>query len=543
MPTIPYKHQTEAFEFSKNKDFFSLFMDMGTGKSKVIIMKLEYLISSSGLEAAIIIAPNYLKDTWVTDHFATHFNHSYVSWIYEGKITSTKKVSLFNDFCKNKKFKLFVLNVEAFQTDTVDLYIKAFTKCLKNRDSAMVVIDESTIIKNPDAKRTKKILTGFKAFRHKAILSGTPTPNSPADLYSQFDFLKTNFFNCSFFQFRHRHIILMNKINEQSRKPYNIPLSLDDFKSIKNALSKIKLTNENLMELAFKYNISEPNLIRINGMQDFCPYKDLDKLNKQISEVTFKVMKKDCLDLPDKIYEKILIDLNLEQKRMYKELVKDFLTVYKDAQLTVGNTLTLTTRLRMITGGVFPYMDVKGLDFDDLENFKPNQLKAVKRIDKNPKILAILEDIENAPNDTSIVIWSSFVEVIKYVFDELKQICTVATYFGETKDRESIIEKFKNKEIKVLICNPMTAGMGLNLQVSTLHYFMDNSYRADLRTQAEDRSHRIGQKNNVVYKDVIAKDTIDEKIYTVIKNKMSLLDYFKDKDALREFVYNIKDFK
>jgi SNF2 family DNA or RNA helicase len=538
--STPYKHQQEAFDFIKRKDSFALFMDMGTGKSKVILMKLLHLIEKNEIDKTLIIVPNYLKYSWISDHFEPHFEKPYDSYIYTGNIISQKEKTRFNNFCISGKFKVFVINVEAFQSSTVDVWVKEFFKITKK---CMIVIDESTIIKNPKAKRTVKILNGFKNFQYKAILSGTPSPASPSDLYSQFDFLKTLFFNCNYFQFKHKYTIFTQQ-KTQNHVRYDAILTEKDYNIIKNALKKNTITAEYLNELSIKYNVSESNIIRINKMFSYSPYKDLDKLNEQISTITFKVMKKDCLDLPDKIYEKIIVELNPEQIRMYKELTKDFFTSYDESQLTVVNTITLLCRLKQITGGIFPFIDIN-FDSNDITEIDSiiNRKMSIKRIDNNPKIKAIIEDIENSQADTSIVIWSNFVECIKYLYDEISfHKYTCATYYGETNDREFIIEQFKNKQIKILIANPMTAGMGLNLQVSCLHYFYDNSYRADLRTQAEDRSHRIGQTNKVVYKDVIAKNTIDEKIYQLVQNKINLLNYFKDKNNIKEVINLVKNF-
>lgn len=535
----PRKHQVECFNFIKNKDFFALFMDMGTGKSKVILMKLSYLIDKGEVDKAIIILPNYLKYSWEEDHFQEHFDKPYKTFVYEGNITSQKGKEKFNTFCQTKdKCRVFVVNVEAFQSENIDKWVKLFLDDHK----CMVVIDESIVIKNPKAKRTIKIVKGFSKLKHKAILSGTPTPNSPNDLYSQFDFLKSLFFRCSYFQFMHKHTLLTQQ-KTSTNKRYNAILTEDEYALIKRKL-KVQniLTADYIGELAIRYNISEANIIRIHKMDKYTPYKDLDKLYESISTVTFRVLKEDCLDLPDKVYEKITVELNADQKRMYKELTKDFFTILGDSQLTVSNSLSLLMRLRMITGGVFPYYDMKKINFDDLENFNPNKHKAIKRIDNNPKIKAVIDDIANSPLETSIIIWSNFVETIKWLHEEISKEYTCEMYFGETKDRPEVIERFKNKTIKVLIINPATGGMGLNLQVSNLHYFFDNSERADFRTQAEDRSHRDGQTNKVVYKDVIARGTVDEKIVTLLKNKIGLINFFKNKDGkegLKDLLGNI----
>ncbi len=146
----------------------------------------------------------------------------------------------------------------------------------------------------------------------------------------------------------------------------------------------------------------------------------------------------------------------------------------------------------------------------------------------NNKIKILLEDLEEVPLDTSIIIWARFraeIDLIEKTLTENGYLCR--KYYGGSDI--SVINDFKQGVFQILVSTTEKGGEGLNLQISTLQYFYSNSYKADKRLQAEDRSHRIGQKNNVTYKDIICKGTIDETVYRVLKMKEDLINYFRNK--------------
>lgn len=527
-------HQIQAKNFIQHKDAFALFMDMGTGKSLVILDKLLYLYEQGLVDKMLLIVPNYLKDPWYTDVLNPFCEIPFKHFIYDGDIKSKKGNYEFTDFCNYAGLKIMIVNVEAFSSDTVNMYIRTFMS--KKDLDCFIVVDESVIIKNPAAKRTTNILKGFSKRKYKAILSGTPTPKSPCDLWSQFEFLKANYFNCNYFTFLHRHTIQLSIQLPGAKKPFNQLLQEEDYNRIKRD-TKEKLTEESLLALSLKYKTSERNILAIKNMERYTPYKDLDKLNDQISNITFKVLKKDCIDLPEKIYESIIVELSAEQKRIYKELKRYAYATYHGKELTALTKQVITLRLRMINSGLFPYLDFNGMELLD-ENVDINDFKKVELLKENPKLDALKNDIENVDSDTQIIVWSYFVETIKYITNELNRTNPTESFYGavDKNDRTKRIENFKNANTRILVMNPLVGGMGLNLQNATLHYFFDDDYRPDVRAQAEDRTHRLGLKQPVVYKDIIMKGTVDERIAEVRKQKMTVIDYFKSHRYIEQFL-------
>jgi SNF2 family DNA or RNA helicase len=167
-----------------------------------------------------------------------------------------------------------------------------------------------------------------------------------------------------------------------------------------------------------------------------------------------------------------------------------------------------------ICGGFFPY--------------KEDGSQKIMSIGKvNPKLERLKEDLEET--NGQVIIWAQFVKELELLYNELKKDYSCRLYYGKTGkyQREQIIKEFKAGDFQIFIGNPSTAGFGLNLQNSSMQYFFSNSFRTENRLQAEDRSHRIGQKSICVYKDIIAKNTIDEKVFKVLSEGKDLNDFFK----------------
>lgn len=530
----PYAHQVDALKFIADKDSFALFMEQGTGKSKVVIEKAHDLFVKNKINCLVIISPNAVKEQWITEQFPEHYpSDNWTGYVWD-KVKSQKSKAEYSR-AGNKENNLFVLsiNVEAFQTDSVDPFIKEILQVKK----VMVVIDESTRIKSGrrkpsrgkrgGAKRTNKILDLFRHVQYKGILTGTPTPNNPFDLWSQFEFLRFDFFRLDYFVFTHYYGIMVQKATQEGRR-YTTVLDEKSYNLVKYKIKKYPaLTPSIVEEISISTGIKTKDIIAINKMDKYNGYKNLDELRRKISEVTFFVKKQDCLDLPDKVYEKLYCKMSDKQEELYKNLKRDMYAEYMGSEITVTNKMVMYLRLQMVTGGLFPYTDSKIKIDDNGEEFFDFSYE-YKRIENSVKLNVLVEDLEEVPQDTSVIVWARFRGEIDLITERLLQEgYECEKYYGGSSSE--VIDKFKAKQIRFLIANPLKGGEGLNLQVATLHYFYSNSFKADSRLQAEDRSHRIGQSNKVTYKDIICKGTVDERIYQVLKNKENLINFFRTK--------------
>jgi len=526
----PFEHQQQAYIFCEKKDFFALFMEQGTGKSKIICMKAFKLFLDKAIDTAVIISPKAITSQWIDEQFKIHYPTEYISFLWEGKDTVKSKKEFSKVLSTKNKIKVFVVNVEAFRSDRIVDIVK---KIKLHSNNIFCVVDESVTIKTPDTKRTKNILQLFDDCKYKAILTGTPTPNSIFDLYSQFNFLKKGFWKTSYFSFKSFYSVLLKRKTDNELS-YNTPLDLKSYRIIKSSLKHTILTPSTLADLSLRFNTPESNILEINKMDSYTPYKNVKDCYNKINPFVFKCLKKDCLSLPEKAYKKLTVELPPEQKKAYSEMSKNFLTEYQGKELTVLNKLVCTLRLQMITSGLFPFAvnEVKKL-LDKEGNLLSEEFETKYKylfFKDNPKLKAVIEDVETLPDKTPIIIWANYKGEHELLEKELSKLkYSVACYNGATKQnaRREIIASFNALETQIIVMNPATAGMGLNLQVCSNQYFFSNTFRADLRLQAEDRSHRIGQKNKCLYTDILAKSTIDFKVFEVLKNKENLIDYFR----------------
>ena len=538
--TEPYLHQVKAYEKLYGKEFMALFMEQGTGKSKTIIDITSNLYLEGKVDAVMLIAPNGVHEQWDNEQLPIHSPVPYKSMVW-GKSGSSIYKRMLEEFAvlpmEPRVLKWFCINVEALSSNR---HILKFIEFLIN-NKVMIIVDECTRIKNPKAQRTiniiynlkkikkkgKKVIAVEERSKYRAILTGTMVTNSPYDLWSFFEFLKHDFFNKNFYSFKARYGIEVRDIQPDTERTYHRKIRDSEMSSIR----KYHNEGKTIEAIAYIMGVTETSVEYIIKHKEInVPYKHLEELKLAISDDSYIVRKEDCLDIPPKIYEKLFVTMNSEQKRIYKELKRDFLTEYFNQELTVQNKLTLVGRLQQITGGFFPYEE-------------EGKKKLVQITSNNPKIEILKRDLEEFDWRSPVIIWARFVGELKLLEIELKKIYpekTIKLYYGGVNglERKYIVEDFKAGKVDIFIANK-TAGTGLNLQRSHFHYFFSNSYSLEDREQMEDRSHRIGQENKVLYKDIIMKDTVDEQVHSVLQVKRDLLHYFRD-HTIEEFLGGTK---
>ena len=153
--TKPYQHQLNALARSWDKEYFAYFMEMGTGKSKVLVDNIAMLYDKGKINGALIIAPKGVVGTWYKDqiptHMPDHVEHKAVLWQSNINAKQQKKLDVL--FETGQDLHILIMNVEAFSTKKGIEFAYKFLSC----HNALMAIDESTTIKNPDAKRTKNV--------------------------------------------------------------------------------------------------------------------------------------------------------------------------------------------------------------------------------------------------------------------------------------------------------------------------------------------------------------------------------------------------
>jgi len=459
--TKPYEHQLEALKRSWNKKEYAYFMEMGTGKSKVLIDNIALLYDKGGINAAIIIAPKGVYRNWsekeIPSHMPDHIEKYMAVWTPAP--TNKQKQELLKLFDVTDDLKILVVNVEAFSTKKGVAFVEKFILA----HNCLIAVDESTTIKNPKAQRTKNLLKLAVNTKYRRILTGFPVTQSPLDLYSQSTFLSPQLLGyTSFYSFQNRYA---------------------------------KLINRTMGTRTFRQVVG---------------YQNLEELTGNVNEFSYRVLKKECLDLPDKVYQRREVELTPEQKKVYKQLTDYAIAELNSHEIvSVTSVLTQILRLHQVVCGF-----VKHDQGEEVEI-------ASNRLDE---LINILEEVQG-----KTIIWANYQFDIKRIRKKLHDIAgvnSVATYYGETpdEDRQEIIRRFQdpNSELKYLISNTQTGGYGITLTEASNVIYYSNNYDLEKRLQSEDRAHRIGQTNKVTYIDLVAKGTVDEKIVKALRNKLDL---------------------
>tara|TARA_R110001599_G_scaffold228360_1_gene427533 strand:+ start:79 stop:1776 length:1698 start_codon:yes stop_codon:yes gene_type:complete len=465
--TKPFEHQRKAFYMSRDKKSFALLMEQGTGKTKVIIDNAAYLYGKGEITALIVIAPNGVHRNWINSEIPIHMP----KWCVHKSVFYTagmnkKRTEEYNSVIgASDCLKIFSFNVEAFTSiKAIEFMQKAL---LSNK--VMLVVDESSRIKRPGAKRTKIITKFGKQAEYLRIMTGTPVTKGPEDVYSQFKFLDHKILGYdSFYSFRARYCTMGGFENRQ-----------------------------------------------------IISYQNIDELTRNIEGHSFRVLKKDCLDLPDKIYQRHYVEMSAKQIKIYKNMKESFVAELEGQVVNAPEAITRLLRLQQITCGWFPTEN----GVEPIEN-KNLRLEALKEI---------LGDI-----NSKVIIWARFKADLKAIEAALGDLAV--SYHGEVSndDREAAVYRFQNDDsIRYFIGQPQSGGIGLTLTAADYVVYYSNSFDLEIRMQSEDRCHRIGTKNNVTYIDIEARKTIDSKIIKALREKKSLADIIT-KDPMSLFLLEEK---
>ncbi len=460
--TKPFEHQRKAFYMSRDKKEFALLMEQGTGKTKVIIDNAAYLYSKGEINSLIVIAPNGVHRNWIKE-LETHMPDwcPYKSFYYTAGMSQTR-IGQFNEVLSSTiDLKIFTFNVEAFVSKKA---IEFMNRILVS-GKIMLIVDESSRIKRPGAKRTKMITKFGKSAEYKRILTGTPVTKGAEDVYAQFKFLNPQILGYdSFYSFRARYCIMGGFENRQ-----------------------------------------------------VISYNNLEELTRNIEGHSFRVLKKDCLDLPDKIYQRHFVDMTPKQKKLYQSIKKAFIAEFDGEELSAPEAITRLLRMQQILCGWFPSeSEVKPID------------------DKNPRIEALKEILSDI--DSKVIIWARFKADLRAIESELGNLAV--SYHGsiDADAREAAVAAFQNDpKVKYFIGNPQSGGIGLTLTAADYAIYYSNSFDLEQRMQSEDRCHRIGTKNNITYIDIEARKTVDSKIIQALRDKKNIADVIT-KDPISLFM-------
>lgn len=247
------------------------------------------------------------------------------------------------------------------------------------------------------------------------------------------------------------------------------------------------------------------------GGYEIIGYKNLDQLENSLNKNMLRRRKEEVLDLPPKIYTDELLDLDSSQDKLYRDVTNQIIEDI-DRIMLLPNPLTELIRLRQVTSN-------------------PNILTS-KNI-TNVKYDRIVDILESATD--KVIIFSNWTKVINPLYIKLSSLgYNPALVTGESKDPILEMNKFQSDNTcKVILGTTPALGTGYTLTAANTVIFIDEPWSKAIKDQAEDRCHRIGTKGTVNIITLICKDTIDERIHQIIKDKGELSDRIVDGKAVQ----------
>jgi len=477
MPLSDY--QRVAYMMGLGHEATALHMDRGTGKTPVSIARIcteakrirAGLNGDSRMMYVLIICPNQVRLNWQREfqRFATIAGKT---TILRG--TQLKRVQLFRQAMRPEDDCAFTAVIVSYDTLANDLE-RLFSKV--NWD--LVVADEAHSIKNSTTKRARALFQLRDNSTARMTLTGTPVTNIMLDLWAQLEFLAEG---------------------------------LSGFRS----LAKFK-------EFHGRWEQNGQGAV-----ESLVGLKNVALLQERLTRVAFAITKEEAgLNLPDKVYDIHEVEMTPAQAEIYVK-VRDQIVVEIEAglrtkTLSTQHILTQLLRLAQICSG-----HVKWNDDVDEDTGIVLQEGYVEQIDNtNPKLEAVVDMMKESEAHEKTVIWACFVEDCKQIYDRLiAEGYKGGYYYGATPEklRDEFVDRFNNEDDFVfLVCNPASAGEGLNLlgynpdrddQETYCNHeiFFSANWSYVQRAQAEDRVHRRGTKMPVRITDLVVPNTIDEEI-------------------------------
>lgn len=471
--TKPFQHQRDVLDRSANEPFWAFFLEPGLGKSKMLIDTGAYLYLSGKIKSMVISTVKAMCPSFEFIEVPTHMPDGvdYAVFRYDAaKVTTKEFQRRWKKFLAFKGLKVFIFNVDAASTNNLTKMMRELYSVV-GKDYLMG-IDESTTIKTHTAKRSKALCAFSRAAKYRRIMTGTPITNGPLEIFGQAIALEAPgkiLGHKSFYSFRGYYATMEKKTF--GNRSFNV----------------------------------------VTG------YQNTEELTELLSTFSSIIKKEDALDLPEKIYSKVPVEMTKSQQTMYNKLRQEAIIELENLgeSIEVTNILTMLVKLHQIVCGQLKYENENGVEtYASIEN---NRLST------------LLELLELEPG--KVVIWSNYrqtlADIVKTLSSKYGENSVIQFHGGVNQaNREVAAKRFQDKddECRFFVANPQSAGLGLTLTTADLAIYYSNDYSLERRIQSEDRIHRIGQTSSARYIDLVSPDTVDEKIIEALRNKKSLAD-------------------
>lgn len=492
LKTPPYRHQAGDTKLVlKHKDF-ALFSEMGSGKSKVVVDAACALHEAGQLNLVVVVAPASCRRVWHNPEVGQIWRHAWSEVdVYEWH---QKRVQIW-DSVNGSRHPLvwLIINYEFIRPrnrdETRQNEILAFLK--PHAGKFMLVLDESSAVKAHDSGQHESCMKLRELAGRCVILNGTP--GNPLEVYCQFEVMNPDILKKrynSFFHFRRVHCELVQQ--------------------------------------------------RAKGrtFEKIVGWKNMDLFHRLTKPHCVRHLKKDCLDLPEKIggidnpspiFREI--PLSASTWRMYRQLRREAILALPDRDIIPEpNALTRILRLAQLTSG---HVTTPGtLDDEEAQSelFAPPEVTDVS----DEKLSWALDHLLEWSSAEATVVWCRWIRERERLAKMLRD-AGVTTYeiHGGQKPKEraaaelAFLPESRGQGRRVLVAQPHAGGKGLDLAAATEAVYLSNSSSLEYRLQSEDRLHRATTINRVTYLDALAtgpegQKTIDHLQWDALRAKNDL---------------------
>jgi SNF2 family DNA or RNA helicase len=473
--TRPYQHQIDALRKSAGRESFAYFMEMGTGKTKTAIDDMGRAFVSGRIDCVLITANKGSYANWVNYELPAHMPDHLprCSYIWTGGSSQRDREWQTELLRRDVSgvLRILVINIEAIGASQ---RARDFAERFVASGRCAIFVDESTLIKNHEAVRTKFLAKLGQRAVMRRIMTGSPIVKDPLDLWGQFMFLGGDLLKQrSYYGFRSRYAVLQE------------------------------------MRIG-KRTIQKP-----------VSFRNLDELEQLVLEHSHRVLKEDCLDLPPKVYEFRDVEMTPEQRRMYEDMRKLAFAEYE------SNTMTATTAMVQI--GRMQQM-LSGWMTDD-------DTKTVSEVPSN-RVRVLEDLVEESAESAIVwCAYRYDVRLVAAALRKTYGPESVVEYHGgiDTEGRADAVSAFQSGRARFFVSTPATGGRGITLTRAGLVVYYSNSYDLEMRLQSEDRAHRIGQTKSVTYVDLRVPGTVDDKIVQALRKKIDVASVVMG-DGAREWL-------
>ncbi len=444
--TPMYEHQKQAFDKLSRLKIGALYMEMGTGKTRTMLEISAHKMAKGKINHVIWLCPCSVKQ------------------------------NLARDIRKHANLTGYDITICGIESISGSSRIASAVLDIAMHSSSLLVVDESNLIKNPNAIRSKRIARIAEQCPYRYILNGTPLSRNEADMFQQWYILDWRILGYrSYYSFAANHLEYDEQYRGRIRRVLNV-----------------------------------------------------DYLTDKIAPYSVQISKSECLNLPPKVNYTASFNLTEEQYLHYdyiRSRLLDEANLHIDEMTSVWIYKTFTA-LQQVSSGRRVLLD---------ENMHMQTEPFFPDPRNNPRVQELLNLLCTVAD--KCVIWCKFQHEVD---DIVSVLPNALPFTGDTpqKKRQKYLTRFETDDnIQYLVANKNCAGYGLNLQYCHTAVYYNNDWDWATRAQSEDRLHRIGQVKQVDLYDIVASGTLEMRILNCLDRKENMVDAFKSQLGNKNYAH------